>query len=64
MVERNMIIFEPDVEYGKSTNHTSNEVCGNQHRQLSPKSYKQVKRTSTEKVLKRKILICLRLNIS
>ena len=28
MVERNMIIFEPDVEYGKSTNHTSNEVCG------------------------------------
>ncbi len=49
MVERKPIIFEPDVEYGKSTNHTSNEVCGSQHRQLSPKSYKQVKRTSTEK---------------
>lgn len=39
MVERNMVIFEPDVEYGKSTNHTSNEVCGSQHRQLSPKSF-------------------------
>ena len=43
-----LLLFETPPPYGKQTNRESEDLCGTEHRSVSPKSYKQSRKAKTK----------------